>query len=131
MADLQKLKAAILADGKIEDQEVEVIRRELFADGTIDDEEVEFLIALRTEAAWACPAFEDLCFEAIKHHVLTDGTIGTEETAWLRLILFADGQIDERERKLLRELSQEARWACPEFARLYAQCMTDSSAANA
>ena len=50
MADLQKLKAEILADGRIDEEEVTRIRAELYADGKIDKEEVEFLIALRNEA---------------------------------------------------------------------------------
>src|SRR5947207_2120956 len=47
MADLQKLKAEILADGRIDDEEVQRIKAALYADGVIDKEEVDFLIALR------------------------------------------------------------------------------------
>src|SRR5690242_3995694 len=50
MADLQQLKATILADGVIDDEEVAIIRKELYADGKIDKDEVEFLVALRNEA---------------------------------------------------------------------------------
>src|SRR5262245_45410352 len=95
MADLQKLKATILADGMIEDHEVELIRQELYADGRIDQDEVEFLVGLRNEAQKVCPAFEKLFFEAVKQHVLTDGLIDAEEADWLRRMLYADGQIDE------------------------------------
>jgi hypothetical protein len=123
MADLQKLKAEIPADGTIQDHEVEVIRRELYADGRIEREEVEFLIALRNEAQSACPAFEQLFFQAVKEKVLTDGSIAAEESAWLRQILFTDGQIDERERTFLRELDAEAQSVCPEFEQLYDECM--------
>jgi hypothetical protein len=123
MADLQNLKAQILADGTIEDHEVEVIRRELYADGTIDREEVEFLIALRNEARSVCPAFEQLFFQAVKQNVLTDGSIDAEEAAWLRQMLFADGKIDAREKEFLSELKNEARRVCREFRRLYDECM--------
>src|SRR5207249_165445 len=75
MADLQKLKATILADGTIEDHEVAILRQELYADGKIDQEEVEFLIALRNEAREVCPSFEEFFFQAIKENVLADGVI--------------------------------------------------------
>jgi carbon storage regulator CsrA len=123
MADLQKLKATILADGVIEDQEVEIIRKELYADGKIDKEEVEFLVALRNEAQKVCPAFEELFFEAIKQNVLTDGVIDAEEAGWLRRMLYADGRIDEREKKFMRQLRQEAKQVSPEFQRLHDECM--------
>src|SRR5579884_2357543 len=123
LADLQKLKATILADGTIDDQEVEVIRRELYADGRIDKEEVEFLVALRTEAAKVCPAFEELFFKAVKENVLADGAVDADEAAWLRKMLYADGRIDEREKKFVRELRQEAKQVSPEFQRLHDECL--------
>src|SRR5262249_17794197 len=123
MADWKKLKAAILADGKIEDEEVELIRRELYADGKIDREEVAFLIALRNEAREVSKAFEELFFAAVKQNVLTDGSIDEDEAAWLRQMLFADAQIDEREKKFLRELKQEARSVSPAFQQLYDECV--------
>ena len=123
MANLQNLKAQVLADGKIEDHEVEIIRRELYADGQIDKDEVEFLIALRNEAKAVCPAFEELFFKAVKQNVLTDGSIDAEEAAWLRSMLFADGKIDDLEKKFLGELKKEAKRVSPEFQTLYDQCM--------
>src|SRR3954462_15599672 len=102
MADLQKLKAEILADGRIEEQEVETIRRKLYADGQIDREEVEFLISLRNEAKSVCPAFEKLFFQALEQNVLEDGSIDATEAAWLRKMLFADGKVDDAEKQFLR-----------------------------
>ncbi|HWG47618.1 MAG TPA: hypothetical protein VN688_32945 [Gemmataceae bacterium] len=123
MANLQQLKASILADGTIDDQEVEVIRRELYADGEIDREEVEFLIALRNEARSTCPSFEKLFFDALKKNVLADGSIDAAEAAWLRKMLFADGNIDEGERKFLAELKSQAKQVSPEFQKLHDECM--------
>jgi hypothetical protein len=130
MADLQKLKATILADGMIEDHEVEVIRQELYADGKIDKDEAEFLIALRNEARGVCPAFEELFFEAVKRNVLADGSIDAEEAGWLRRMLYADGKIDERERKFVWQLRHEASRVSPEFQQLYDECMTGSAVAG-
>ena len=50
MADLQKLKAVVLADGTIDTEEVDLICRELYADSKIDQEVVDFLIGLRNDA---------------------------------------------------------------------------------
>jgi hypothetical protein len=119
MPDLQRLKAQVLADGIIEDQEVELICRELYADAKIDKQVVEFLIALREEALSICPTFEQFLYEAIKHHVLTDGSIKSEETAWLRQVLFVNGKIDEREMQLLWDLKHEASSVSREFQLLY------------
>jgi len=123
MADLKKLKAEILADGRIEDDEVERLRRELYADGKIDQEEVEFLIALRNEATSTSASFDPFFFQAIKDNVLTDGSIDADEAAWLRKMLFADGKIDDNEKQFLRQLRGEARQVSPEFQKLYDECM--------
>jgi hypothetical protein len=127
MADLQTLKARVLADGSIDDDEVELICQEFYDDGKIGKEEVEFLIALRNEAQAVCPAFEELFFELLKLHVLADGSIDAEEAAWLRQILFADGKVDEREKKFLRELRHEANRVSPVFQQLYDECMSGSN----
>ena len=123
MADLQKLKAEILANGRIDEEEVTRLRAELYADGKIDKEEVELLIALRNGATGVCPSFEKLFFQAIKDNVLTDGSIDAEEASWLREMLFADGQIDEGEKQFLRQLRSEARQFCPEFEELCKECL--------
>jgi uncharacterized membrane protein YebE (DUF533 family) len=118
MASLQELKAQILADGKIDDAEVEVLRKELYADGKIDRDEVEFLVSPRNEAKSACPAFEQLFFQALKENVLADGSVDADEAACLRQALYADGKVDEAEKRFLRELRAEARQVSPEFQRL-------------
>ena len=123
MTDLAKLKSEILADGKIDDPEVEIIRRTIYSDGVIDKEEVEFLVALRNEAKAVCPAFEDLFFEAVKQNVLADGSIDKDEADWLRRMLYADGKIDEGEKKFLGELRRSAKKVSPEFQRLCDECL--------
>jgi hypothetical protein len=130
MADLQKLKATVLADGRVDDDDVEALCRELYDDGTIGQAEVELFVALRNEARAVCPAFEELFFEVLKLHVLADGAIDAGEAAWLRQALLADGRVDEREKQLLRELRQEARHVSPEFEQLYDECVTGGRAGS-
>jgi hypothetical protein len=123
MAQLNELKSRLLADGKIEDDEVGLIRQELFADGKIDRDEVEFLIAVRNEAKEVCPSFEELFFAALKENVLGDGSIDADEAVWLRKMLFADGKVDDAEKKFLKDLHTSARQVAPEFQKLFDECM--------
>jgi hypothetical protein len=84
MADWKKLAAsALLADGKIDDTEVKIIKRELFADGVIDNEEMDFLVSLRKSAASKAkaakasmnPNFEKLFYAAVEKHVVSGGKV--------------------------------------------------------
>jgi hypothetical protein len=121
--NLRKLEQQILANGKVEGPELEALRRELYADGKVDRAEADFLVALHKRVQRRSPAFEQFFYQAVKDHVLADGNIDAEEAAWLRQMLFADGTIDDAERKLLRELKGEAKQAGPEFEALFAECM--------
>ena len=132
MADWRKLaKAALLADGKIDDVEVKILRKELYADGKIDADEVKFLIDLRNTAQRKAkaankkvnPKFEAMFFKAIEANVLKDGKIDAKEAHWLRSMLFADGKIDANEKKFLARLKKGAKKTSPAFDALYDQCM--------
>jgi hypothetical protein len=130
MADWRKLAmASILADGKIDDTEAKILRKELFADKKIDDEERDFLIELRNAAQKKAyrgqlrPAFEKLFFEAIESNVLADGVIDAAEAKWLTKLIFADKKVDENEKKFLTRLKKGARRTSPEFEALYEKCM--------
>jgi uncharacterized tellurite resistance protein B-like protein len=131
MADWRKLAVeAILADGKIDETEVKVLKKELWADGKIDRDEVKFLIELRNLAQKKAkgedlhPAFEKLYFSAIESNVLADGKISTKEATWLRAMLFADGKIDANEKKFLTKLKKSAAQHSPAFDKLYEECMS-------
>jgi len=123
MADWRKLaKTALLADGRIDTKEVNIIRKELFADGRIDKSELEFLFELRKGATSAVQSFIQLLNDAIKSVVLADGTISDKEAAWLKKYIVADGKVDDAEKQLLRELKGSARSVSKEFEALCAQC---------
>ncbi len=131
MADWKRVAiATILADGKIDDAEVKMLRKHLWEDGKIDMEEVRFLIDLRNAAQKKAkgkkpvnPKFEQLFFKAISENVLKDGSIDTREAKWLREMLFADGKIDPGEKKFLARLKKGAKKTSAEFDRLYEECM--------
>jgi len=131
MADWRKVAlAAILADGKVDENEVKLLRKELWEDGKIDEEEVQFLIELRNAAQKKAkaakeevyPAFTKLFFKAITDNLLKDGTIDAKEAGWLRTMLFADGKIDADEYDFLKKLKKGAKSTSSEFDSLYNEC---------
>jgi hypothetical protein len=120
MADWKKLAhAALLADGKIDAKETQIIRDELFADDKIDKSELEFLARLRNDAKSCTKTFTELFFEAVESNVLADGGIDDDEARWLRKALYADGKIDADEKNLMVSLKKKAKKTSPEFDKLY------------
>jgi uncharacterized tellurite resistance protein B-like protein len=124
MADWRKLaKQLVLADGKIDDAEVKILKKELYADGVIDKKEVDFLIELRNAAKQPSPAFTRLFFKAIEDNVLKDGKIDAAEVRWLKKMLYADGKIDADEKKFLKDLKKKATRAHSSFDTLCNECL--------
>jgi hypothetical protein len=123
MMNLREIEQAILAKGRVDGPELEALRRELYAGVTIERREADFLVVLHKRVQHLTPAFERFFYQAIKSHVLAHGRINAEETAWLRRMLFADGKIDDEERKFLRELKGEAKQVSPEFEALFQEGM--------
>src|SRR6266508_4260322 len=101
MADWKKLaRRALLSDGRIDLKETSIISDEIFADDRVDKSELEFLFSLRKEAESCAASFTELFFKAVKQHMLADGVISAAEAKWLRKMIFADGTVDEDEKKL-------------------------------
>jgi hypothetical protein len=122
MPSLRELEEAILANGRVEGQELESLRQTLYVNGKISREHADFLVMLHKRVQRRTPGFRDFFHKAIKDHVLADGRISAEETAWLRQMIFRDGKVSDEERKLLNELKGEATQASPEFEKLVAEC---------
>ena len=55
--------------------------------------------------------------------MLADGKIDTAEATWLLKMLFADGVIDDDEKKFLTSLKKSATATSPAFDKLYAECV--------
>jgi hypothetical protein len=125
MANLRQLMEDMLAKGRVEGQDIERLRRELYVDGKIGRPEADFLAELHKRVQRPTgPGWEDFFYQAIKDHVLADGSVDAEETAWLRQMLWQDGEIDERERKFLHQLRGEAKQVGREFDALCAECLS-------
>jgi len=101
MPDLRQIKQDILATGKVESHELEVLRRVLYADGKISRREADFLVELHKRVQHLTPGFEQFFYKAIKNHILTHGRIDAEEAGWLRQMLFTDGKLHDEGRKLV------------------------------
>ena len=123
MLHLQEIEQAILANGRVDGPELKALRQQLYAGGKIDRPQADFLVELHKRVQHMTPAFEHFFYQAIKDHILAHGRINAEEAAWLRQMLFADGNIKDEERKFLHELKGEAKKVSPEFEVLFAECM--------
>ncbi|CAN5311704.1 hypothetical protein BH10PSE19_BH10PSE19_21070 [soil metagenome] len=113
MKSLEVLKKEILADGVIDAAEVNEIKTAIYADGKIDKEEADFLFELNdavsgkaNDASWTT-----LFVEAIASFVLDDdssaGEIDADEAAYLIGQIQGDGAIDATEKALLVHLKNK------------------------
>jgi uncharacterized tellurite resistance protein B-like protein len=120
---LRQVEQDIMSTGKVNKAELELLREALYAHGGIDRQGADFLVELHKRVQHVTPAFEHFFYQAIKDHILAHGRINAEETSWLRQMLFADGKIDDHERKFLHELKGEAKAVSPDFTALFEQSM--------
>lgn len=118
MSQLQYVLQHCLQDRRITPNEVAEIRRQVERDGRLDLEDVKFLVTLLTEANDVCPEFDDLFFPILKAALLHDGAIGQDEQFYLLKMLYADGQVRDREKQFLAELRNEAISVSPQFDQL-------------
>lgn len=123
MVDLRQIEHDILASGRVDGQDLDVLRWHLTARGKLDRAGADFLVGLYRRVQHRTPAFTRFFYKSIKSHVLADGGIDAKGAAWLRQVLFADGKIDDEERKLLHELKGEAGQVSPEFEALFNESM--------
>jgi hypothetical protein len=125
MLKLRQLEQNILANGRVDGAELEVLRREFYVGAPIDRPKADFLVELHKRIEHMTPAFEHFFYRAIKDHILAHGRISAEETSWLRRMLLADGKIKDEERKFLHELKGEAKETSPEFEALFKESMKE------
>ena len=115
MSKLKELKKSILADGVIDEQEVNQLREVLYADGVIDKDEAEFLFELNNAVSGKenHPAWATLFIEAITSFLLEDeaspGEVDEDEAKWLIEKIQGDGKLDEIEVSLLNNLKAKAK----------------------
>lgn len=120
MSKLGELRDQILEDGKIDAEEVAVIKATIYEDGVIDAEEVSFLFELNDGVSGEVndPGWKELFVEAIAANILEDGVIDEEETSLLVDKIQGDGTVDDVERALLEYLKSNAKVFPEELAKL-------------
>ena len=130
MVDWRKVAmAALLADGIIDETEVNVIKKELYINGKIDQKELEFLIDLRSAAqkkAHGEPLnaqFEHLFFKAVHDNVLAHGNLSAKEATFLRKAIMTNGKMHDTEKAFLKRLKKGAKTTSPAFDKLYEECI--------
>jgi len=122
ISGLERVRADVVATGRIGERELDIICRQLYPEGKLGREEVEFLASIRGDAQSVIPAFEELFAEAVKLNVLEGGRISSDGASWLRRLFLLSARIDVNTRRLLGELQREAKHVCPEFQSLYDEC---------
>ena len=123
MLDLRQIEQDILANGRVDGDELEVLRRQMYGDGKTDRQKADFLVELHKRVQHMTAAFEQFFYQAVKDHILADGRIDAEEAAWLRQMFFADDKIRDEVRKFLHELKGEAKQVSREFEVLFTESM--------
>lgn len=124
MSTLKALKNSILADGKIDADEVSQIKKLIYTDGSIDTEEANFLFDLNDQCSGAAnhSSWSTLFVEAICSYLLSDekspGKIDKNESEWLLNKIKGDAELDELEKRLLKKLSSSAK-SMPETLKEY------------
>ncbi len=117
---LSSMKDAILEDGIIDENEVEMIRKVIYGSGSgagagVDRREADFIFDLNdaTSGKENHPAWKELFIEAISKHVLEDevspGEIDDNEARWLIERIEGDEQYDENEKALLANIKEKAK----------------------
>lgn len=122
---LEELKKELLADGKIDAEEVDKLREVLFADGKIDQKEADFLFEINDAVSGKSndSSWEAFFVESISDYLLNDekspGVIDEDEGKWLVEKIGADGQMDDVEKQLLDNLKKNAKKVPPVVTALF------------
>lgn len=117
---IESLKTAILEDGIIDNDEVEMIKKVIYGTGggageNVDRDEANFLFDLNdaTSGKENASSWKNLFVEALAKHVLEDeespGVIDEDEADWLISRIEGDDTYDENEKALLSNIKANAK----------------------
>lgn len=116
---LSSVKSAIIEDGVVDMEEVDMLRKVIYGSGgaggaDVDREEADLLFEINdaTTGNDNAPEWQTLFVEAISKHVLEDevspNEIDEDESAWLVSRIEGDGQLDDNEKALLNAVKEKA-----------------------
>ena len=112
--DFQELRKKIFANGKIDENDVALLREALIAGQTMTRDKGNFLFDIKdnTSRSNQCDAFKTLFVEAITMLLLDDenspGEISEEEAKWLRAKIRIKGYTDKTDDMLINNLKRKS-----------------------
>jgi hypothetical protein len=115
MSKFTDLKASILEDGIIDQEEVKQIAILIYEDGMVDEEEANFLFELNDAVSGRenHKSWNELFVKGIMDYLLHDlnspGEIDDDEAKWLLAKIGEDGQVDAIEKQLLLKLQRSSK----------------------
>lgn len=123
--------AGLAAKGKIQPDDVLMLRREVFHDGIATRGEAEALFALDASSNEKCPEWRDFFVEAVSDYAVfsepPSGHVSPENAAWLRRSITRDGRVDTAgEMELLIVVLEKARSVPAELAAFALQQVADA-----
>ena len=113
--EIEDLYNSIIADSKVDSEEVLHLKNILYQDGKIDKEEADLLFKINNACSGNdnCPEWEMFFVSAISDFLLKDdlspGEVDENEAKWLIESIGSDGQVDRLEKRLLNELNSNAK----------------------
>lgn len=112
--DFQELRKKIFSNGKVDDEDVKVLREVLLNEDGMTREKGNFLFDIKdtTNRNNQCASFKELFVEAITTLLLDDehspGEISEEEAKWLRAKIRFKGYTDKTDDQLISNLKRKS-----------------------
>jgi hypothetical protein len=123
MSKLYQFLAKFQSKGRINSEDVPLIREKLTDDGRLDIDDVKLLVELYCETEHRCPEFDSLFFSTLEKVFLTDNQINPSEEYYLLKMLYGDRDVREPEREFLRKLRKQLPERSASFEALYETAM--------
>lgn len=113
MPNLPEIEERVIANGRVDGHELEVLRRLLYADGKIGRKEADFLVELHKRVKYRTRAFEQCFYQAIKDHFHKDPADPDQYDLLLGAFRFPTAQCAELTATALQMLKGAARVQVP------------------
>lgn len=116
-AALIALVTTIIADGKVDANEVSDLRTKFYEDGKIDRDECDAIFQINDAVSGAenDPGWDELFSDIVSDHICADGKLDEEEANYLMAKMMADGGVDAPERMALVKIRAKATEIFPAF----------------
>jgi hypothetical protein len=115
MSRFHQFVSATLADGKVDDADVQQLLELMSADDKLDLDDVKLLVELYCGTSRRCAAFDDLFFAVLEEVMLQDGEVKLSEQFYLLKMLYSDREVCDNERDFLRKLKSRSTRRSPAF----------------